>query len=71
MNNWVVGLGYCGPTDCCLTLTGSEGTKEYLIESIAWLILDKYWDIKAQKSFYIDPNLASWIWNSRQEDEKR
>lgn len=35
-NKYFITLGYCGPTDCCLCLTTPEGTKEYLIESLAW-----------------------------------
>lgn len=41
-----IGLGYCGPTDCALTLSFINETKEYGIESEAWRVLSTFWDIQ-------------------------
>lgn len=41
-------LGRCGDADCALTLVHPNGRKEYGIESEAWLILAKYWNIPKQ-----------------------
>jgi hypothetical protein len=49
LKSFTIGLGRCGPTDCCITLTHKEhfmgglqsieSTKQYGIESIAWRLL--------------------------------
>ena len=36
-----IGLGYCGPTDCCLTLSNGVKDKEFGIESESWKKVDK------------------------------
>lgn len=68
-----VTLGYVGPTDACLVLNFRGKQKEYLIESDAWKVLCRFWDIPSQTSPYIpkdSPNgqLLWDVWQHRDED---
>lgn len=62
-------LGYCGPTDCCLSLYNAKAkkVKQYAIETIAWQLLSLYWDIYKQ-SGNAPKRLAEWIWKNRDKD---
>ena len=59
-----ISLGTEGPTDSCLILHNGIKTKQYGIESIAWQLLNIYWNVTIQHG-HIPDELGGWIWDNR------
>jgi len=74
----VIGLGYSGPTDCCVMLSLASGQgKEYGVESPAWELLSDIVDLIHNGNYpatITDPELLAvcrFIWRHRDADIRK
>lgn len=67
-----IGLGYCGPTDCCLVICLNSGhTKQYGVESLAWKLLSLIQGPRMLPCEVSDPDehsLCVFVWRNRDQD---
>lgn len=77
---FVIGLGYEGPTDACLTLSFNGVTKEYLIEGNGWQMLEAILRMRPQQygalPYTVPSRSISWwachgIWESDHDSDLR